>query len=254
MHTVDTIMSKISKLRVHIAPVGFEVDRIVLPAKKMKADKVWLLIHDDPTKDKAKFYVEKITKELEKEDIDVKIAKSDRNNVFKFLKSVKELIQNEEKNDVYVNVSTGSKIQAIACMMACMLFNDRNNVIPFYAEPESYPATQGKQQSSGLRDLIELPKYEIQKPKRELIAALKIIRDHGGKITKKEMAKIADEMKIIIVKAHEENYEQARFASLDKNIIQPLADSWKFVEIEKIGRNRWIKITQEGLNAAEFLI
>lgn len=254
MHTVDTIMNKITKLRVHIAPVGFEVDRVVLPAKQMKADKVWLLIHDDPTKDKAKLHVERITKELEKEGIDIQIAKSDRNNVFKFLKSVKELIQNEEKNDVYVNVSTGSKIQAIACMMACMMFNDKSNVTPFYAEPEDYPATKGRQQSSGLRDLIELPKYELKKPKHELIEALKIIREHGNKITKKEMAQIADKAKIIVVNAQEENYEQARFASLDKNIIQPLAETWKFVEIEKIGRNRWIKITQEGLNASEFLM
>ena len=28
------------KLRIHIAPVGFEIDRIVIPAKKMRADKV----------------------------------------------------------------------------------------------------------------------------------------------------------------------------------------------------------------------
>ncbi len=36
--------------------------------------------------------------------------------------------------------------------------------------------------------------------------------------------------------------------------IAPLVDEWNFVEIEKIGRNRWIKITEEGQIAAEFLI
>jgi len=29
----------ITKLRIHIAPVGFEIDRIVLPAREMRADK-----------------------------------------------------------------------------------------------------------------------------------------------------------------------------------------------------------------------
>ncbi|MFM9875966.1 MAG: DUF6293 family protein [Nitrosarchaeum sp.] len=43
-------------------------------------------------------------------------------------------------------------------------------------------------------------------------------------------------------------------ASLDKNIIAPLENDWKFIKVEKIGRNRWIKITEEGKNAAEFLI
>ena len=50
------------------------------------------------------------------------------------------------------------------------------------------------------------------------------------------------------------DYSQARFASLDKNIIEPLENEWGFIEIEKIGRNRWIKITQEGIDASEFLI
>ena len=68
------------------------------------------------------------------------------------------------------------------------------------------------------------------------------------------MAKLAVDNHLIIVNAKKENYSQATFASLDKNIIQPLQDQWKFIEVEKIGRNRWIKITDEGKNAAEFLI
>ncbi|MBT4326215.1 MAG: hypothetical protein HOD60_04810, partial [Candidatus Nitrosopelagicus sp.] len=67
-------------------------------------------------------------------------------------------------------------------------------------------------------------------------------------------AQIAEDQEIITVNAEEANHSQARFASLDKNIILPLERDWKFIEIEKIGRNRWIKITQEGRDAAEFLI
>ena len=47
MHTKDTIMAKIAKLRIQIAPVGYEIDRVVLPAKQEKADKVWLLVHEN---------------------------------------------------------------------------------------------------------------------------------------------------------------------------------------------------------------
>ena len=65
MHTVDT-MKEIVNLRVHIAPVGFEIDRIIIPAVKMKADKVWLVAHDNVTEDKASKYRQKIEKLLEK--------------------------------------------------------------------------------------------------------------------------------------------------------------------------------------------
>ena len=67
------------------------------------------------------------------------------------------------------------------------------------------------------------------------------------------MAKLAEEQKLITINAMNDNHSMARFASLDKNIIQPL-EEWKFIKTEKIGRNRWITITEEGINAADFLL
>jgi CRISPR locus-related DNA-binding protein len=247
-------MNGIANLRVHIAPVGFEIDRIVIPIKKMKADRVWLLVHDNPTEDKGRPYVEKIQNQLRKMDVKVEIFKVNRLELFKIIKAVINIVEKEKRNDIYVNVASGSKIHAIACMMACMILRKKKNIMPFYVEAEKYAAFEGVQQSSGVKKMMSLPTYEIQTPKPEIIAALKIIREKGGRITKKEMAQLADDSKIIMVGAREENYEQARFASLDKNIIQPLVDQWKFAEVEKIGRNRWIKITESGSQAAEFLI
>ncbi len=133
------------------------------------------------------------------------------------------------------------------------MLNDRKNIKPFYAEAEEYAAFKGEQ-TKGVKNIQSLPTFEIQRPKPELVKALKIIIENKGRIQKKQMAKLAEENQIIQVNARDENYTQARFASLDKNIIQPLQDQWKFIEVEKIGRNRWIKITQEGINASEFLI
>jgi len=253
MITIHTNMSKIVNLRVHVAPVGFEIDRIAIPAKQMKADRVWLLMHEGPSKDRAQGYMEKIRAQLKKEKIEVQIAHSNRFDLFNILKALREIVQKEDGNDIFVNCSSGSKIQAIACMMACMMFQGKTKLTPYYAEPESYSSVKGEQLSSGLKSVVKLPAYEIHTPKPVLVQALKIIQENGGKITKKEMAKIAHEKKLIMVNAREENFQQARFASLDKNIIQPLVNEWRFVEIERIGRTRWIKTTPEGLGAVEFL-
>jgi hypothetical protein len=246
-------MTNIANLRVHIAPVGFEIDRIAIAAKQMKADRVWLLMHGDPAKDRAQGYMEKIRYQLKKEKIEVHIGYTDRFNLFKILKSVREITEKEKENDIFINCSSGSKIQAIACMMACMMFQGRTRLTPYYAEPESYASVKGEQLSTGLKTVVKLPAFEIHTPKPALVQALKLIKEHGGKITKKEMAKLADEKKLIIINAKEENFQQARFASLDKNIIQPLQNEWKFVEVERIGRTRWIKMTSEGDGAVEFL-
>lgn len=219
----------------------------------MKADKIWLLVNADPEKEKASSYIKSIKKEFIKLGIKTESTGSDRRDVFNVLKTVKEIFEKEKNNDIYVNVSAGSKIQAIGCMMACMMFKEYEPT-PYYAEPKAYPATKGKPQSSGLRNLVELPKYEIKRPKPEIVKALKIIKDNGGKIRKKNLAILAEQNNLIKVTAREENLSQARFASLDKNIVQPLSEQWKFVEIEKIGKNRWVKLTHDGNNAAEFLI
>jgi len=254
MHTIDTIMPSLSNLRVHIAPVGYEIDRIVIPAKERKADKVWLLVHDNPGEDKALSYIEKITKLLQKEKIKVVKEHHNRLDMFQIIKSVKKIIEQENENTIFVNLASGSKIQAIACMMACMMFNDKKNLVPFYAEAKEYPGFSGKQMSYGVKNLTQVPTYEIKTPDEKLLQALKLIKDNRGKLTKKQMAELADKEGIIIVNAEKNNYTQARFASLDKNIIQPLLEKWKFIDVEKVGRNRWIKINEDGKNAAEFLI
>ena len=254
MHTKDTVMARIAKLRVHIAPVGYEIDRVVLPAKQERADKVWLLLHENKSEDKAGPFITKISKQLEKLGIEVKQEDHDRRDLFKIIRAVKNIIQQEKGNEIYVNLASGSKIQAIGTMMACMMFNDDSNIHPFYVEAKNYPGFEGKQPlSTGSKDIQDVPPYSIKIPEEKLVQALEIIKENDGKLTKKEMAEIAEENKIITVNAQEKNHSMARFASLDKNIIQPLEEQWKFIEVEKIGRNRWINLTQDGNNAIEFL-
>jgi len=245
-------MTKNDNLRIHIAPVGYEIDRIVLPAKKKRADKVYLLIHENPSIDKAVSFYDNTEKKLKKLNIDVVKEHHDRLDLFKIIKSVREIIEREKGNIIYVNLASGSKIQAIACMMACMMFNDDQNVQPFYVEAKDYIGFSGKPISTGIKEIQDMPTYEIKRPQQKHVEALKIINEHDGRISKKEMAKIAKEKKLIVVNA--ENQSQATFASLDKNIISVLKDQWGFIRVEQLGRTRWIEITEEGKNAAEFLV
>ena len=245
-------MPEIPHLRVHIAPVGYEIDRIVMPAKRMRADKVILLVHENPSEDKARKFYLQITEKLEKLNIDVATEHHDRAALFQIIKAVRRLIERESGNMIYVNLASGSKIQAIGCMMASMMFNDDSNVHPFYVEAKEYPGFSGKPISKGIKDVAYIPAYDIQRPDDRHIQALKIIVDAGGRISKKEMATKALAQKLIVVNA--ENRSQATFASLDKNIISQLENRWKFVRVSKVGRTRWIEITDDGRNAAEFLI
>ncbi len=245
-------MSEIPNLRIHIAPVGYEIDRIVLPAKKLRADKVILLVHDNPSQDKATKFYDAISTLLEKQNITVVKEYHNRLELFQIIKTVKNLIEDEKGNFISINLASGSKIQAIGCMMASMMFNDDKNVNPFYVEAKEYLGFSGQAMSKGIKAIKYIPAYKIQKPEKRHIQALKIIADNGGRISKKEMARLAVEQKLIVVNA--ENQSQAIFASLDKGIISALENQWGFVKVNKIGRTRWIEITDEGRHASEFLI
>ena len=146
MHTVDTIMPEMIKLRVHIAPLGFEIDRVVIPAIQMKADRVYLLRHDNYSEDMTGPYREKIIKKLEKKNIETKIVDVNRYRLFAIIKVVKEIIIKERENDIYLNIASGSKIHAVGCMMAAMLKDDRANIHPYYAQAKDYFTFRGKEQ------------------------------------------------------------------------------------------------------------
>jgi len=197
MHTVHTMTSTL-KLRVHIAPVGFEIDRIIIPAKKMRADKVWLIGHSNLSEDKARPFLEKIRKTLEKNNIEVKEITADRYRMFDIVRVVKEIILEDRNHDIYLNVASGSKIHAVGLMMATMIFDNRENLHPFYAQAKDYHHTKvSEPQTSGIKEIHDLPTYQIHTPPQKQLSALKILVEHEengvkvGKMKKKDMAQIA---------------------------------------------------------------
>ena len=94
--------------------------------------------------DKSNKYRQKIEKGVRKKrESKQKLPHANRLRLFPIIKAVTKIIFKERKNDIYVNVATGSKIHAIGCMMACMLFDDRDKIHPFYAQAEKYPEYEG---------------------------------------------------------------------------------------------------------------
>jgi hypothetical protein len=259
----DNRRNLIDTLRVHIAPVGFEVDRIILPAISKKADRVWL-ITDKPShqEDKGSPYAESIAKKLKASNIDCQQASADRIDLFDILRALRTIIFHEKGNNILVNVSVGSKIQAIASMMACMMFKDMATIKPYYVVPEKYNTIlleeKKNQETEGMKDIITLPEYKIEIPSKKLIECIHMISQHKGKrITKRELKDLALNKNLIQVgkkdeQDKEERSDQAAYMALNKNLIEPLM-YWKFISIEKIGSRHIVSLTDEGLNALRFL-
>jgi hypothetical protein len=191
------LTTDLETLRVHIAPIGFEIDRIVIPAKKMKADRVWLIYHNGAESDKGMAFKEKVSSALKEAGIECPDEGADRTDLFDTLRALNKIIRRENKNTIFVNVSVGSKIQSIACTMICMMFKNKAVIRPYYAIPKEYNVPT-QQESRGIKGIISLPDYKIEIPSEKLVQCLKLINQwKGSAVTKKALRDKALEKELI---------------------------------------------------------
>ena len=250
------------KKRIHIAPVGFEVDRIVEPAVEYKADKVYLLVHDNDEEDKASPYIERVIEELKKNKIKSEKVLANWRDVESITKAARKLINDLKEDEIFINISSGSKIHAIALDRTIMTLPDQSNITEFYAESKAYEGFKpGKKQLSvGVKETKEIPKRKMVLPKEKSLETLIIIYEsykewkntrgddqHEWKgITKKHLAKKLIENDILT--GDSKNIGPSELSALDKNIIQKLRDQWKYIETKKTGQSWYVSLTADGMS------
>ena len=165
-------MEKIYSERIQIAPVGFEIDRVVIPAIQGKAEKVYLMVHKNRTEDKAIKYAARIKKKLTAANIETEFVYADWENIEEITRVARDLILREANNEISINLASGSKNHAIGLDRACMTFRNRSNIHPFYPEAKKWTAWKyPKQQSTGVKKIKQIPIHRIIVPKPELIEA-----------------------------------------------------------------------------------
>ena len=232
------------RLRVHIAPVGFEVRRIADPLIRMKADVVYLVsLNQDDKAGKFKKEILRIIKE-ESPQIEIREEYANLWDLFTCLAKYKEIFKKEKKNEIFVNVSTGSKVAAISGTLACMLWGG----VAYYAKLDygNEPPEQIKPEK--VSDIQDVPTFSIKTPKIEILKALKIIDAKGGKVTKKILIQELVALGVIRPVKEPELTEPAKHSQL-RLIIEPMKNEFGYVTVEARGRTSLVQITNEGKNA-----
>ncbi|MCQ1536097.1 hypothetical protein FTO70_10480 [Methanosarcina sp. KYL-1] len=277
-------------LRVHICVVGFELDRISKAAIMKNADIVYLISQEK--NDKGKGYLDENKKRLEKEGIPVIIefveSISDLSNL---LGAIKKIIGGQTKeNYIYINISSGSTLSAIAGTISSMMLEKDMNIIPYYVKPKLYfedfdesnkkklkKAFGGLEpRSIGVKEINEIPTFPIRLPNKELIIILQYLQSKDGPVTKKDLidfskkndylktmrdtnrslaGKLDDQSKNKGSDEHiDESKQKARdYAWLNQNFISKLKDEWNLIDIEKIGKFTCIKLNEKGKKMLDYL-
>jgi len=239
----------LKKLRVHIAPYGYETKRVSDPLIQLDADRVYLIGY--AANDSAMKYHDEILKELAKHPRIRVIEESvDMWDLFACIEKFRSIILKESNNHVYVNVSTGSKITAMAGMLSCMIW--KGVAEPYYVHASGYRVIEIP--SEGEQQIDSLPVYGIKKPKNEELVVLKTLEENKKGLRKWRLIEILEEKGIIgqkpgtSRKAQPKEFTLAAKHSQLRAILGPM-QSAQYVQVEGSGKSSEVSLTEQGKDA-----
>lgn len=232
---------------VHIACLGFEVERIVAPFTESKGDKLYLIVRTDSAATGQK---EEIQKKIGAKNI--VILETDADDVYTQIRTARQAMKAEPDANLFLNLSTGSKLNAMALFLAAQYSPELGrSQTAYYAEMECY-ASQNIEQAKKRKPFEEtwdyiqskiIPIYALPRPTTEQIRLLSQI---GDGIRKPDLLKWATREGLISEpKPDQTARNAAAYMTLRKKFLEPLENQWRAIE-EDGKRNKMVKLTEEG--------
>lgn len=223
--------------RVHLMPMGYEEQRIYESASRLKADRVVILKNDDGDEDGREHHKNAV-KGLEERGYDPKTIYCNIFDLYETIGTISRLIREFEDQDVYVNISTGSKVTAIGGWIAAMIFD----ATPYYVKAKTYKEGRPPE---GIDTITELPRYRIQAPDPSHVMVLDYlneVEDQG--VSKSKLIDFSEERELPFI-AGKDISRKAKYRLIDNHLIEPLLTEG-YIDISQEGRNRFVHITEEG--------
>ena len=222
--------------RVHVMPVGYERDRLVLPAIELGAERVILL---EPDAADAHEYGDAVRDDLEDAGITHETIPCDIFDLYESIGTIAEIASRFA--DVSVNIASGSKVTAVGGAIACMA----TDATPYYVRAERY-GEDAESVSEGVEAIYELPTYPIDRPDREHVAVLEYVAEHEP-VSKKRLIAVGEERNLPFIADYEGEGEKGKYRRLERHVVDPLAERG-YVTVDDVGRTKRVSTTERGRN------
>jgi hypothetical protein len=233
-------------LRIEIAPVGYYVDRIVDPITAHNADRVYLVKAKRKEDDHAAPFRAQVIQRLKrwKPTLDVRVVGTEIWDLGSAVETFSAIIRDEIEsgNSVWVNLSTGSKIEAVAAALACMA----QGATPFYVRMESYERpSPSRPLAEGVRSIDVVPTFGLSPPSPAGLATLGLLEENPRGLAKKDLLSGLTESGHIPPESKERS-EQARYARL-QFVLAPLLSAPALATATGVRRATRVRITSRGM-------
>jgi hypothetical protein len=237
--------------RIHLAPVGFEVERVVEPVVADRADRVYLVTRDGD--DAARPFLEEVERRLAKArwPVEVALVPTPIWDVFGTLGVYRRIFESERRSDrnapdvvpIRVNVSTGTKITAIAGTLACMLWRGE----PYYVQVSKAWYSSLTPRVRPVNDVVKsvdpVSVYELRAPSRELVEVIEALEAAGGSLRKRDLIRALGLDRP--TDRGRPPTAQAQHSRLRLRL-GPLESKWGFVAADRAGGRGRVRLTPQG--------
>lgn len=232
--------------RIHIAPLGYEIDRISQPAIKHDADEVILVVpsDDDERSDEC---LEQVKEDLSENEIGVTEEQCDIFDPDESIQTISAVIREHPRDDVKVNIATGTKITAISGMLACML----TSAEPYYVRAEDYGEQPVRE---GVEDVVGLPAYPIDPPKEHFVKVLDFLRKSAEEekdVKIQDINAFVRENDLEPVQDINRSDDSEIYDIVGEEIIDPLKER-NHVDVIPKGGSKYVVLREEGERTLEF--
>lgn len=246
--------------KVHIVPMGYEIDRIEIPLRDVGVDRVYL-ITDENESETGLLYLKELTRRIKKivNEKEFRVLSCPMWDFKKLMSLLCELVRKESSsgNFVYINLSSGSKLSAIAGTLASLMYG----AVPYYVQAEKYnidhPDIEGgkiKGITSGVKKILKIPSYTIEAPADDLINALAILSENCGRISQKDYIFSLEDKGFIkdatARRGKRKEVTKKGYGKAKRQFFEKLDDKGWASKKGK-GRSSYIEITEEGRNTFE---
>ncbi|WP_224449595.1 DUF6293 family protein [Haloprofundus salilacus] len=240
---MDGIRDIRSMRRVQIAPLGYERDRVFVPATQLNADRLYLLVNADDYSTVT--YHETLRDDLEDAGVDIEEREVSLHDVCDVMGVTTTIAAEHSDDEVFVNISSGTNVAAVGAAIACMT----THATAFNVEPETYGHDiREAPLTSGVVDIGQLPDYPIESPTSEQIAVMGYVRDQtdqGYTVHKRDLIEFAEREELTFMTDAPTENRQSKYRRLDAHVVDPL-ESKGYLDLRRAGRRTLVSLTDTG--------
>lgn len=222
-------------LRVHVAGLGYEVQRIVRPALDMRADRVYLL-SDKPDAALRKYH-DAVAKHLRGAKIETRLRECEVWDPNAVVGEMGRIAEAERGNHVYVNLGTGPKTCAIGGSLAAMLWG----LDAYYPRVDYGAADVELPQDKPVKETTFIPAFKLDPPGGDVLAVLELLSEKKGRPARK---------KEVVERLRERAFlKRDASAQADQNVADRVlkrALEWGFLDSDGEGRRRRLRLNARG--------